>query len=115
MALDMLTFLLDNILNKFYRTLMGVYLETRVPFFNHLMDEFVLSLIQYSKLIYRQTKCILPQLLYLNLSKVVIEYPNMDFGVLIHSWIYGLLHKCYAQLKISTVGYTNISILVGGK
>ena len=98
MAIDVISYLPDDILVKVDRAAMGVSLETRVPFLDHHIIEFVSKIPLSMKLNNGVGKSVLRDILYKYVPKELIERPKMGFGIPVAEWLKGPLKEWAEEL-----------------
>ena len=91
MAVDTLSYLPDDLLVKVDRAAMGVSLETRAPFLDHHVMEFVWRLPLSFRIRNARSKWILRQVLYKYVPMRIVERPKAGFSIPLASWLRGPL------------------------
>lgn len=91
MLADTMTYLPDDILVKVDRAAMGVGLESRAPFLDYRLFEFMWSLPLEYRIRRRESKALLRHLLYRHVPKQLIERPKSGFAIPIGKYLRGPL------------------------
>ena len=101
MAVDTLSYLPDDLLVKVDRASMGVSLETRAPFLDHHVMEFVWRLPLSFRIRNTRSKWILRQVLCRYVPIRLFERPKAGFSIPLASWLRGSLRD-WAEVLLDT-------------
>ncbi len=91
MAVDLLTYHVDDIHVKVDRATMAHGLEGREPLVDHQLVEFALTLPEAFKIHGGTGKHLLRQVLYRHVNRALIERPKMGFSPPLDRWLHGPL------------------------
>jgi len=84
---DLVSYLPDDILVKVDRAAMSCSLETRVPFLDHKLVEYAISLPSEFKVKKRTGKWILKEILFGRVARQIVDKPKTGFSVPIEVWL----------------------------
>lgn len=109
MLTDFKTYLPDDILCKVDRASMSTSLETRIPFLDHDLVDFVTRLPLHMKFRNNEGKWLLKKILYKYVPRELIERPKTGFSVPIAIWLRGPLRdwaeSLISEQKVKSEGY----------
>lgn len=102
MLADTMTYLPDDILVKVDRAAMGFSLETRAPFLDHRLFEFLWSLPMPFRIRRGSSKRILREILYQYVPQKLIDRPKAGFALPLGDWLRGPLRDWAENLLNSS-------------
>ena len=110
-AVDLKTYLVDDILTKVDRMSMAASLEARVPLLDHRIVEYCLNLPDAQKINRGKTKVLLRQTMRPYLPQAVIDKPKEGFSMPVKNWLRGplqsLMQDLLASQRLGQQGYFN--------
>lgn len=111
LAIDYMTFLVDNNLTKVDRATMSVSLEGREPFLDHRIIEFAAQLPSRYKLDQGKTKIILKNIVHKYVPRSIMERPKMGFIAPIMKWLRNemkdIMHEHINEVSLKQDGIFN--------
>lgn len=113
LALDYLTYMIDDILVKVDRATMSVSLEGREPLLDHRIIEFVSQLPSEMKIKNGEKKYLLKKIAHQYIPKELLDRPKAGFSVPIFEWFRSdlkhYLENYINRKQLSEHGYVNIN------
>lgn len=108
-AIDYQTYLVDDILQKVDRASMSTSLESREPFLDHRIIEFVSQLPDDYKIRNGNKKWLLKEITHQYLPKEQLDRPKMGFAIPIENWLINDLRELVeSYLSESKIEETNL-------
>jgi asparagine synthase (glutamine-hydrolysing) len=115
MAIDLLTFHVDDVHVKVDRATMAHGLEGREPLVDHELVEFALTLPSAYKIKNGSSKHILRQVLYRHIDRTLIERPKMGFSPPLDRWLHHelkpLVDRVLDPKHLAEVGIFNTAMV----
>lgn len=112
LSIDFKTYLPDDILTKVDRASMSVGLESREPFLDHHIAQFVAQIPDNYKINNGNLKHILKKLTHTYLPKEIMDRPKKGFSVPVKDWMKSdlreLLEETLSEENIKKVGVFNL-------
>ena len=105
-AMDMVTYLPDDILTKLDRATMATSLEGRVPLLDHRVVEFAWRIPRDRLIRNGESKWLLRQILYRHVPRALMQQPKMGFSIPLGDWLRGPL-RAWADDLLSEAALAN--------
>lgn len=111
MLMDYKTYLQDDILQKVDRCSMSQSLESREPYLDHRVIEFVAQLPDHYKYHKGNKKYLLKEIAYQYIPKQLLDRPKMGFSIPLDTWLRNelrpLVESYFSEEKIKAQGIFN--------
>jgi len=114
LAIDMQTYLTDDILTKVDRMSMAHSLEVRSPFLDHTLVEFMAKVPRHEKFTLFDRKRLLKNVARRYLPEEIVNRPKKGFSIPLGEWLRGPLRPWLEEVLLSSVARKRDLFCYGG-